>query len=173
MRRESMNNVIVFGASYLYLVILALAAGVFLLADRPTKWNMVRLAVVAFPVIYLVSILSGSVISSPRPFVVQHIKPLIHSDTDNGFPSDHTLLSMAVAGVIFAYSRRWGIALLLLAALVGAARVLAHVHHPIDVIGSTVISLSILFLAYHLAVNRILPNLFAEHRTASRGTSKS
>jgi membrane-associated phospholipid phosphatase len=168
-----MDNIIIFGASYLYLVILALAAGVFLLADRPTKWRMVKLAVVAFPVIYLVGLASGSVISSPRPFVVQHIQPLIHSDADNGFPSDHTLLSMAVAGVVLAYSRRWGIALLLLAALVGTARVLAHVHHPIDIVGSTVIALSITFLVYHFVVNRILPNLFAENPTTSRGTSKS
>jgi len=49
---------------------------------------MVRLAVVAFPFIYLVSIcLSGDF--QPAPFW-QHIKPLVHSDTDNGFPSDHT-----------------------------------------------------------------------------------
>jgi len=113
------------------------------------------------------------VISSPRPFVVQPVKPLVPSDTDNGFPSDHTLLSMAVAGVVVAYRRKWGIALLLLAALVGTARVLAHVHHPIDVIGSAVIALTVTFLVYHLVARRILPTLATEHAGVSDGSFKS
>ena len=78
----------------------------------------------------------GSLIVSPRPFVVDHVPPLIPVATENGFRSDHTLLAMAVADVVFAFRRRAGSVLFALAALVGLGRVAAHVHHPIDVVGS-------------------------------------
>jgi undecaprenyl-diphosphatase len=160
---------IVFSASYLHLVLLALAVGVFMQADRPTQWNLVKLAVLVFPLCVLAAQLSGSLIASPRPFVVDQVTPLIPAATDNGFPSDHTLLVMAVAAVVFAYQRKAGSVLFVLAAWVGIARILAHVHHPIDVVGSTVIALLITFVCYRFIVRRIP---FPALKTKSNPTSR-
>lgn len=150
-----MNTVIVFAASYLYLIILALSVIIFVLVDRSTKIKIVKLAIIVLPLCFIIALLSGTVIASPRPFVVEHIEPLIQSSTDNGFPSDHTLLSMVVAAIIFAYSRKWGSLLLGLAVVVGVARVLAQVHHPIDVIGSIVIASVTTYLVYRFVVEKI------------------
>ena len=54
-----------------------------------------------------------------------------------------------------ANQRKAGSILLLLAAWVGIARVAANVHHPIDVIGSTLIALTTTFLCYRFLVDRI------------------
>lgn len=68
-----------------------------------------------------------------RPFVVEHVQPLIPHAADNAFPSDH----LAAAGLAVAYlwprSRPLAIAALVLAAAIGAARVLALVHWPLDI----------------------------------------
>ncbi len=141
------HGLIVFSAAYLYLVIVALAGLAFALANRQDKINLAYLALVALPLAYLIAKLSGLVISSPRPFLLDHIPPMVPATPDNGFPSDHTLLSMTVALLIFAVNRKFGALLIALAAAVGAGRVLAHAHHPIDVIGSTVIALIAVLIA--------------------------
>jgi undecaprenyl-diphosphatase len=152
-----MENIVIFGASYLYLVILLIAVAAFILSGAATRWKLLKLALVVLPVAFVVATGLGFVITSPRPFVVEQVAPLIPASTDNGFPSDHTLLAASVAAVVFAYHRKVGVALLVLAACVGLARVLARVHHPIDVLGSLAIALSITYLAYNFVVDRIPP----------------
>lgn len=150
-----MNTVIIFSASYLYLLVLVLALALFVNLDRPTKWNVVKLAALVFPLCFLAALALGNLIASPRPFVVDQLTPLIPAATDNGFPSDHTLLAMAVADVVFAYRRRAGRVLFVLAALVGIGRVEAHVHHPIDVVGSALIALIVTFVCCRFVVQHI------------------
>src|SRR5438552_4050715 len=118
-----MENIVIFGASYLYLVILCIAIAVFILSAASTRWKLLKLAVVVLPVAFVVATGLGLVIASPRPFVVEHVASLIPASTDNGFPSDHTLLAASAAAVVFAYHRKVGAALLMLAACVGLARV--------------------------------------------------
>lgn len=73
-----------------------------------------------------------------RPFVTHHIKPLFPHAPDNGFPSDHALLASFLGFTMLGYSRRVAVVLLINAVLVGSARVAAHIHNPIDIIGSFV-----------------------------------
>ena len=75
-----------------------------------------------------------------RPFVTMHVVPLIAHAPDNGFPSDHVLFASFLGFVVLLYSRLTGILLLLIAVLIGWARVEAHIHHPIDIVGSFVIA---------------------------------
>ncbi len=144
------DSLIIFLAAYLYLIVAVLALVAFLRATPDDRLKLVAMGLVALPLAYILGVLGGLVISSPRPFVVGNVKPLIKSSTDNGFPSDHTLLSMTLAMLILAVNRKWGLLLIVLAAGVGAGRVLAHVHHPIDVIGSTVIAAIAVAIAYFL-----------------------
>lgn len=89
--------------------------------------------------------------SDPRPFVVDGQPPLFAHPDDNGFPSDHTAFTAAVAGVVLAARRLWGIGLLVLSALIGVARVLAHVHHVPDIVGGLLVGLVCAALAVCLA----------------------
>ncbi len=97
--------------------------------------------------------------TDPRPFVVDGTTPLFDHPADNGFPSDHTTLAAAVSGLVLAARRAWGAALLAVTALIGAARVLAHVHHVPDVVAGLVIGLACAAVAVgvaHVVVDRTL-----------------
>lgn len=76
-------------------------------------------------------------------------QPLIAHSNDNGFPSDHTLLSSLLGFAILPFAPIMGIATLLVALLIGTARVLAFVHHPIDIIASFVFAGAAVLIAYY------------------------
>jgi undecaprenyl-diphosphatase len=84
----------------------------------------------------------------PRPFVSDHVTPYFGHSTDNGFPSDHTLLAAFLAFFTLGYSRRIGWILAGLTILIGGARVIAGVHHTVDVVGSCVIAGIAVGIAY-------------------------
>jgi undecaprenyl-diphosphatase len=106
----------------------------------------------------LVAILLARIASmlwyDPRPFVVGHFTPLFAHASDNGFPSNHTLLASLIGWVTLTYSRKYSIIILITAFLIGAARVLAGVHHPLDILGSFVISGIAALIVIYIA-NRI------------------
>jgi undecaprenyl-diphosphatase len=77
---------------------------------------------------------AGLLWDDPRPFVVDGTTPLIPHGTDNGFPSDHTTLAMAVAVVVLLRHRVAGSILVGIALLLGGSRVAAHVHHWPDIL---------------------------------------
>ncbi len=148
-----MNVIIILFAKYLFLasIIIFIAYLTYLWRNNKNKSILlIRLSAVSFPLILIAAKISGHFIYDPRPFLVTLVKPLIPSATDNGFPSDHTLLTMALASVIFVYNRKLGIVLFSIALLVGTARVLAKVHHPLDIIGSTLIATVITTIVYSL-----------------------
>jgi len=89
--------------------------------------------VVAGVVALVLSRIASKLYYDPRPFVSQHIKPLIDHAADNGFPSDHALFTMTLTAVTYFYSRKLAGLMLIGTILVGAARVLAHVHSPLDI----------------------------------------
>lgn len=101
--------------------------------------------VFALPCIYLFSKLSANLYFDPRPFVVGHFTPLLPHAPDNGFPSDHALLTSAIASVGFVYNKKVSAVLWALTVIVGLARVFAGVHHLVDIAGA--ISISILVTA--------------------------
>lgn len=142
-----MTALIVFGAQYLYLVILAVAVIFFFTVDAHARRHLFWLAAIVFPVSFIISRLLRLIISNPRPFMVEGVTPLIAHAADNGFPSDHALLSMAVAAVVFTKHRALGLLLAALAVVVGVARVAAKVHHPVDILGSAAIAIVITFTA--------------------------
>jgi len=101
----------------------------FLLVRYRAHWLELLIATVVIGGIgYLLSKVGTNLISDPRPFVQTGTTPLIHSATDNGFPSDHTLL-LATAAVIVALVNRW-------AGAIGLAFAYVGVHHLVDVLGS-------------------------------------
>ena len=141
-----MNYIIIFGAKFLVALIVLIAGGYFFSISKQQKREMVIFSLITLPIIFIISRLASKLYFNPRPFVVENFLPLISHAADNGFPSDHTLLSAAVASIIFVFNKKIGILLGLLAVLVGMARVTAGVHHYIDIFGSILIVTVVVFL---------------------------
>ncbi len=137
----SMDTLIIFGAKYLYLLSLAAAAIFFLRAPKDARKELFLYALVVLPAAYVLAKIAGFLYYDPRPFVEGGFAPLIPHTADNGFPSDHTLLTSAVAAVVTRFGRKTGAFLWVVAVLVGASRVAADIHHPVDIAGSIAISL--------------------------------
>ncbi len=112
-----------------------------LLAPRVTKFPLAWQLVVGGLIALGLARLGGHFYYDTRPFVREHIKPLFAHAPDNGFPSDHALLTSFLGFTLWRYSKLLGSLLLANAVLVSWARVAAHVHSPIDIVGSFIFSL--------------------------------
>jgi undecaprenyl-diphosphatase len=148
------HSLIIVTAKYLLFLCVAVVGVYWLFAPRATKvilgWQLIIGGIIAV----LLSTLAGHLYYDTRPFVSEHIVPLIAHAPDNGFPSDHALLSSFLGFTMMSYSRRIGVLLLAVAVLIGAARVAAHIHQPIDIVGSFVIA----------AVSVLIVNAFTKWR---------
>lgn len=77
--------------------------------------------------------ISAVLYSHARPFVVLHTTPLIAHVPDNAFPSDHLAACGLAVGFLW-HRTRWGALVAATFALaLGAARVIAGLHWPVDV----------------------------------------
>jgi undecaprenyl-diphosphatase len=134
-----LDAIMAFLAQYFYLVVAALAV-LYLFIWYRSRWMELAVAAAFIGVVaYALSKVCALLIESPRPFVVTSQPALIASATDNGFPSDHTLLVGVLAMLVTLVSWRAGLVFWALALVVGLARVYAGVHHLVDVLGSLVI----------------------------------
>lgn len=78
-----------------------------------------------------------------RPCWLENVSLLISNPTDYSFPSGHTLSSVIGAFMLTAANRKFGLAAIPLAALIGFSRLYLHVHFPSDVLASVVIGILI------------------------------
>ncbi len=154
-----LDAVAVLVAKYLYLVQVLVALVFFLRERRPRQVEMVACAVIFFPLVVALARIAALFYFDPRPFVTGHFQPLLAHEPDNGFVSDHALLTSAVATLVTYFRWRLGLALWLLACLVGAARVYVGIHHPIDILGAFAISLVLSPLAFFAADRWLAPVL--------------
>ena len=145
-----MTFLVVFAAQYLYLLVIAIGILFLLFAKSSVKKSMVLLSTVALPISFIIGKLLEHFVMSPRPFMVEHVQPLVAHAAGNSFPSSHTLLTMAVASIIFVYNKKLGIFLAILALLVGIARVISKLHYPQDIMGSIVIAVGITYLSWRV-----------------------
>lgn len=136
-----MDFLIVFAAKYLFLASLLLLVYFFFTLKNQLRKKFAIFTFASFTLAYLLAKLLGSFLYNPRPFVSDQITPLVAHAADNGFPSDHTLLTATIAAVVIVYNRKLGLVLFTLSIAVGFARVLAGIHHPIDIIGAVAIAI--------------------------------
>src|SRR5579875_2722364 len=80
----------------------------------------------------------GHLWDRPRPFVaLHHFHKLIPHPADASFPSDHVTGSAALAFALILFGRvRLGLATLVVALLIGVARVMVGIHWPTDILGA-------------------------------------
>ena len=76
---------------------------------------------------------------------------LVEKEKDFSFPSGHTCVSFAGAGIYFRMMKKpWGLLLLILAVLIAFSRLYVAVHYPSDVLGGLLIGLAASFIVYHI-----------------------
>lgn len=138
-----MDAIAIFIAQYLYVIVLLIGVVFFFLQPRG-KWKDMTICGAFIAIIsYIISRIAGALYYDPRPFVAGHFVPLIAHVADNGFPSDHVLLTGALAMIVWFYNKKLGVVLWAIALLIGWARVYVGIHHVTDIIGSIVIVLAV------------------------------
>lgn len=93
-------------------------------------------AAVAAALALVAVVVLATLVDRPRPFVALGVSPLFPHAADSSFPSDHTLLSVALATPLLLRRVGAGWLTLVLALGIGLARVAAAVHYPSDVLVS-------------------------------------
>ena len=73
---------------------------------------------------------------------------LIESPGDYSFPSGHSLASFEGAVSILLYHKKWGLAAVVLAALIAFSRLYLFVHFPTDVLAGTLLGILIAVLVH-------------------------
>jgi undecaprenyl-diphosphatase len=132
----------IFAANILVFVSLALAVptlAVLLMRARRRVPAWLLSAATTLLLSLVLARVAGMLYDDPRPFVVEHVTPLVPHAADNGFPSDHALLAAAIVALVFLARPKASLPFAVLAALVDWARVASGVHHVIDVVGSSAI----------------------------------
>lgn len=143
-----MSPLIIFSAKYVYLIILFLALIFVYISNSKNRKNIGILSFFSLPLSLLIGKILNYLFYNPRPFVVEKLTPLITHAADNGFPSDHTLLCATVSSIVFIFNKKWGTVLFILTLFVGLSRVLALVHHPIDMVASLVIAVFSVYVCW-------------------------
>lgn len=125
-------------------VIAVVALGLLVLLVREVRRRGVIAALptaVVLGVSFLLGLLAAVAHPERRPFQDHRLHLLLVHDPGQSFPSDHATAAFACALAAFLLlSRSWGVALLVLAVGIGAARVAAGVHYPGDVLGSLLVA---------------------------------
>lgn len=153
-RSPILDGLIVFSAVHLAYLALALAA-LFILKIRGTKER-----ILCFVRIALACLLAKSVIVDTlwffhdrvRPFeALPGVRQIIYVDNPS-FPSGHAALFFALAVSVFylTKSRSWRALFMVLAAVIGVARVAAGLHWPSDVLGGAFVGFASAALIWFL-----------------------
>lgn len=131
-----MDSVIAWLANYLLVVMIALALITWITReDVEGKKKSVLIAVVGLVFAALLLVTAAALHTDARPFVQNPgLRPLIKHSADNGFPSDHCIAAGLLTSVTFLRHRLVGMVLAVIAVLLAAARMAAHVHHLQDVV---------------------------------------
>jgi undecaprenyl-diphosphatase len=136
-----MDPIISFVAKYFILVPVAAVVYILLSLKGRKRKEFLILLLASGILGLLFAKIASHLYYDPRPYIKDGVMPLFaHSGDPNGFPSDHTLFSAFVGFAALSYSKKIGSGLLIVAALIGWARVAAGVHHFVDVIGSFVLT---------------------------------
>jgi len=132
-----MTALTVFAAKYLIGASVALALAYGLLTRRKREfWGYAAAVIVTS---YALALIAGALYSHPQPFVALGTDPLVEHAVDNSFPSHHVLFAAAFAASVTPFHLPLAGVLWLFALLIGAARVVAPLHYPIDIIASFII----------------------------------
>ncbi len=135
-----LDQITIFFAEYVYLLIAGIAFCFVVFSDTSTRKAVLAIGVLSSVLALIADKVLNQIIVSPRPFVVENITPLFPHVASNGFPSEHALFAMVITCTIFLYNKKIGVLLFVLTLGIGVARILANVHHPVDILGAFIIA---------------------------------
>jgi undecaprenyl-diphosphatase len=79
----------------------------------------------------------------PRPFeVLQSVHQLL-AESSWSFPSRHAAFFFALAAAVYLYNKKLGVGFFAAALFMGAARVMAGVHYPSDIVGGALVGVGV------------------------------
>lgn len=156
-----------FFADWLF-AILVIVSAVIILKLKSHRGEVIVRGVLAGVCAVIIDKSSGLVYYHERPFVVMGKEALALNPNNNAFPSDHALIVFTAAMVVWVATRNWRLGLALVAGgfAVGAARVIALVHWPVDIAGSFVIAGAMVALWFSVPLGKHLrgASVWAEAR---------
>lgn len=99
-----------------------------------------------------VNLMIKPLVARTRPYdLVEGINLVISAPHDYSFPSGHTSAAFATAAAIAFCNKKWGMAALVLAALIGFSRLYLYVHYPTDVIAGALLGIGAACIAVRIA----------------------
>ncbi len=149
LRSSILNSVMIFITSLGDVGILWILSGIVLMIPKKSR----KIGIIVFIALFLSLVINNGVlkhlVDRVRPFnAIEALTTIIKEPTDSSFPSAHTASSFAAACVIFQkMDRRFGIAAIIMAALIGFSRLYLGVHYPTDVLGGALSGILISILA--------------------------
>ncbi|MFK9094287.1 undecaprenyl-diphosphatase [Bacillus salipaludis] len=156
--RPYLNPMMIFIAEY---AVFFLAIAVMVIwFTRNSKNRMMVLCGASFVLSEILGKIAGKIHSNNQPFAeLANVNKLIDKAVDNSFPSDHTILFFSFCITIWMFKRGWGFLWIVLASLVGVARIWVGVHFPGDVIVGAIISIITASIVY-----QVVPRLSITHK---------
>ncbi len=114
--------------------------GVLWVIDGKIKKEQVVHALFSCATAWTIAFIIKQTFPTLRPFVTDGSNVLtLTVPQDGAFPSMHAAVAFAISVTIFLHDRKFGWFFLVGALLVGAGRVLANVHYPVDILGGAFI----------------------------------
>ncbi|MFE9654607.1 phosphatase PAP2 family protein [Micromonospora sp. NPDC006431] len=139
-RSDPIDDIFEWSAMWLIFVLGVVAAVPVLRSVRARPAAVVRVAG-ALAVAFVVGQVVAAVSTEVRPFQTHSVHQLIPHAAGPSLPSDHATAAFAVAFAVGTFlSWRWGVALTVLATIIGFARIWAGVHYPADILAGVFIA---------------------------------
>jgi len=141
-----LNIFIAFSASFLIWILFAGLLFLWLIDGRIKKEQALHAFFSAIAAWILADMIKG-LFPTLRPFYINGLVPLtVTTPQDGSFPSGHSAAAFALAVSLWLHDKKIGFWYLLVALIIGVARVLAHVHFLVDILGGAVLGSSVAFL---------------------------
>ncbi len=99
---------------------------------------------------------------SPRPFLVlENVNQLMNHELESSFPSGHVSFYFALAMGVYLYNKKAGYIYLILAGLMGIARIFVGVHWPLDILAGAGLGILVAYIVKYIMERFVFPRVSA------------